>query len=106
MISLSPLRFLPSNGQTGSYSGPEVGFAEIAVDLLQARFSVLSERQLIADVRAVEINAISLNGIEDDIPLAIGLLRLCFTVAKLSRKYFARGRGDYGSFVCLEFVSE
>jgi hypothetical protein len=26
------------NGQTGSYSGSEVGFAEIAVDLLQARF--------------------------------------------------------------------
>jgi hypothetical protein len=76
------------------------------MDVLQARFSVLSERQLIADVRAVEINAISLNGIEDDIPLAIGLLRLCFTVAKRSRKYFARGRGDYGSFVCLEFVSE
>ena len=25
-------------GSIGSYSGPEVGFAEIAIDLLQARF--------------------------------------------------------------------
>jgi hypothetical protein len=25
-------------GLTGSYSGPEVGFGEIAIDLLQARF--------------------------------------------------------------------
>jgi hypothetical protein len=26
------------HGQTGSYSGPEVGLEEIAIDLLQARF--------------------------------------------------------------------
>jgi len=28
------------DGQSGSYSGPEVGFGEIAVDLPEARFSV------------------------------------------------------------------
>ena len=34
-----PFRQLPpSHGLLGSYSGPEVGFGEIAIDLLQARF--------------------------------------------------------------------
>src|SRR5207245_9361531 len=31
-------RSLTSDGLTGSYSGPEVGFAEINIDLLEARF--------------------------------------------------------------------
>jgi len=29
-----------SHGQTGSYSGPEVGFEEIGIDVLQARLSL------------------------------------------------------------------
>ena len=34
---------LPDDEQTGSYSGTEVGFEEIAIDLLEARFSVLNQ---------------------------------------------------------------
>ena len=30
-------------GLTGSHSGPEVGFEEIAIDLLQARFWIVTE---------------------------------------------------------------
>jgi hypothetical protein len=36
-------RFGADHGQPGSYSGPEVGFAEIAIDLLQARLWPTSE---------------------------------------------------------------
>jgi hypothetical protein len=44
-------RLCPDHGQTGNYSGPEVGFREIASDLRQARFwttSVLPTTQELA----------------------------------------------------------
>jgi hypothetical protein len=34
--------FWADHGQPGSYSGPEVGFEEIAIDLRQARFWITS----------------------------------------------------------------
>jgi len=33
---------LPNDGQSGGYPWPEVGFGEIAIDLLQARFWMIS----------------------------------------------------------------
>jgi hypothetical protein len=41
-----PRERLRSHGLTGSYSGPEVSFEEIAVSFLQARFSGVSRPQL------------------------------------------------------------
>ena len=37
-------RFFPSNRQSGNYSGPEVVFEEIAIDLLQARLWPITRR--------------------------------------------------------------
>jgi hypothetical protein len=37
---------LRSNGQSGSYSGPEVGFEEIAIDLRQARFWTMRQWEI------------------------------------------------------------
>ena len=41
--SLEIQRLQPSDGPTGSYSEPEVGFGDIAADLREARFWIVSE---------------------------------------------------------------
>jgi len=47
----------PSDGQTGSYSGPEVPFADIVTLFLELRFWIVSGLPTIREVRVRAVKA-------------------------------------------------